>query len=259
MPTLTILAGNAVAGSRPKGLRAEWGFAAAVDGLLFDAGQTGVAADNAATLGMGPFEAVVLSHGHYDHTTALPAFLDDATELYCHPAAFEPKYHGDEPIGMPYDREWIASQVELRTHRKPTEVAPGVHALGEIPREYPDSRTGSHVVDGERVEDPVWDDQSLVVEGEEGLGLVVGCCHAGLRNTISHAESVFEEPIHTVVGGTHLRSTDLAEIEPIVAWLEGRIERIAPTHCTGRLAQRALADAFGEDFLRVGAGSRVDL
>ena len=259
MSTLTILADNEVAGSRPKGLRAEWGFAAAVDGVLFDAGQTGVAADNADTLGVGPFETVVLSHGHYDHTTALPAFLDDAERLYCHPDAFEPKYHDDEPIGMPYARSWLESQVTLTTHREPTEVAPGIHALGEIPREYPDSRTGEHLVDGQRVADPVRDDQSLVVETDEGVSLVLGCCHAGLRNTISYAESVFEESVRTVVGGTHLRSTDPDEIEPIVDWLDGRIERIAPTHCTGPVARRALVDGFGEDYRRVGAGSRIEL
>jgi len=259
MSTLTILADNEVAGSRPKGLRAEWGFSAAIDGLLFDAGQTGVAAANADTLGVGPFETVVLSHGHYDHTTALPAFLDDAEQLYCHPAAFEPKYHGEEPIGMPYARSWLESQVTVTTHRDPVEVAPGVHALGEIPREYSDSRTGEHIVDGQRVDDPVLDDQSLVVETDGGVSLVLGCCHAGLRNTISHAESVFEEPVETVVGGTHLRSTDPDEIAPIIEWLDGRIERIAPTHCTGPVARRALADAFDGKYVRVGAGSQLEL
>lgn len=259
MTTVTILADNRVSGSRPKGIRAEWGFSAAVGDLLFDTGQSGIAADNARKLGVGPFETLVLSHGHYDHTKGLPAFVDDAEEIYVHPDAFEGKYHGEESIGLPYTREWLETHAEITTHTEPVEVTDGIVALGEIPREYPDSRTGEHVEDGRRVEDPVWDDQSLAVESEDGVSLVLGCCHAGLRNTIAHAEDVLDEPVRTVVGGTHLRSPDPETVDAIVEWLDGRIERIAPTHCTGHVAERALEDAFGEDYVRVGVGSQLEL
>ncbi|WP_181685202.1 MBL fold metallo-hydrolase [Halorhabdus salina] len=259
MTTATILADNRVGGSRPKGLGAEWGFAAAVGEILFDTGQSGIAADNARKLDRGPFETIVLSHGHYDHTRGLPAFVDDAAEIYVHPAAFEPKYHGEESIGLPYTREWLDTHARIETHTEPVEVAPGITALGEIPREYPDSATGEIVADGERVDDPVRDDQSLAVETDDGISLVLGCCHAGLRNTIAHAEEVFDAPVRTVVGGTHLRSPDPAQIDAIVEWLDGRIDRIAPTHCTGHDAERRLEDAFGEDYVRVGVGTDIDL
>ncbi|QSG08735.1 MBL fold metallo-hydrolase [Halapricum desulfuricans] len=260
MTRVTILSDNEVVDSRPKGLRAEWGFAADVDGLLFDTGQTGIAADNADKLGLGPYETIVLSHGHYDHTKGLPAFVDDVEEIYVHPDAFEPKYHGEESIGLPYTREWIASYATINTHRDPVEVADGIYALGEIPRRYPDSSTGElRDSDGNARPDPVHDDQSLAVEGEDGLGLVLGCCHAGLRNTVAHAEDVFDRPVRTVLGGTHLRSPDPDELDEIVAWVTDRVDRIAPTHCTGHDARRKLEDAFGEDYERVGVGSTIEL
>ncbi|MBS3760229.1 MBL fold metallo-hydrolase [Halodesulfurarchaeum sp.] len=259
MTKITILADNRVHDWEPKGLRAEWGFSVAVGNLLFDTGGTGVAAANARLLGAGPFETLVLSHGHYDHTKGLPAFLDELEEIYVHPDAFEEKYLDGEPIGMPYDRAWVEAQANVRTHSDPVKVAQGIHALGEIPREYPDNRTGEHLVEGNHVEDPVWDDQALAVETDMGLGLVLGCGHAGLRNSVTYAEEVLGEPVHTVIGGTHLRSPDAETLATIVGWLGDRIERIAPTHCTAPEAELALKDAFGEDYIRVGVGATIDL
>ncbi|MFW6017519.1 MAG: MBL fold metallo-hydrolase [Halapricum sp.] len=260
MTRVTILSDNAVYDSRPKGLRAEWGFAADVGGVLFDTGQTGIAADNADKLGLGPYETIVLSHGHYDHTKGLPAFVDDVTEIYVHPDAFDPKYHGEESIGLPYTRAWLESHATINTHRDPVAVADGVYALGEVPRRYPDSSTGTlRASDGTSRPDPVHDDQSLVVESEDGLGVVLGCCHAGLRNTIAHAEDVFDRPVRTVLGGTHLRSPDPDELAEIVAWVDEHVERIAPTHCTGHDARRKLEDVFGDDYERVGVGSTIEL
>jgi 7,8-dihydropterin-6-yl-methyl-4-(beta-D-ribofuranosyl)aminobenzene 5'-phosphate synthase len=260
MTTVTILSDNEVAVPRPKGLQAEWGFAAAVGDVLFDTGQTGVAANNAHRLGVGPFETIVLSHGHYDHTKGLTAFVDEAKTVYVHPAAFPPKYRDEEFIGMPYTRKWLESHATVVAHEDPVEVVDGIHALGEIPREYPDMRMGETVdADGNRVADPIRDDQALAVETDDGLGLVLGCGHAGVRNTVAYAERALDLPVHTVVGGTHLRAADPTELDDIVDWLTDHVERVAPTHCTGDLAERKLEAAFGDVYETGGVGATVDL
>ena len=55
--------------------------------VLFDTGQTGLLVENAGILGadVAKADAVVLSHGHYDHTGGLAAVLDVAPRvMVCH-------------------------------------------------------------------------------------------------------------------------------------------------------------------------------
>ncbi|MFB6106200.1 MAG: MBL fold metallo-hydrolase [Halobacteriaceae archaeon] len=257
MVTVTVLVDNSVRASRPRGLRGEWGFAAAVDGVLLDAGQSGLVADNADRLGVGPFETVVASHGHFDHTGGLPAVLDEAERLYCHPDALDPKYRDGEHVGCPYDRSWLESRVEVVTHVDPVEVAPGVTALGEVPRPHPDNPVGETVADGRRVPDRVADDQSLAVETGDGVVLVCGCCHAGLRNTIEHAEAVCDAPVRAVVGGTHLVAADEAAVGEAAALLSD-VDRVAACHCTGPAAEERLASSLGEAFEHAGVGTALE-
>ncbi len=272
MVTVTILVDNTVTSGIPKGLRGEWGFAASVDGVLFDTGQSSTAVHNARRLDVTTdFDDVVLSHAHFDHTAGLDEFLDpfDKSTVYCHPDIWRDRFMREpadgrtfeDPvhIGLPYTRAEVESGADLVEHRDPVEVSDGVFALGEIPRKHADTATGLRCADEELVDDPVTDDQALAVRTTEGTALVLGCCHSGLRNTIEYAETVTGETVTAVIGGTHLVARDADEVHEIADRLRGKLDLFAGTHCTGFEAEKILSERLPEAFRSVGVGSSIDL
>lgn len=271
MVEVTILSDNTVATPIPRGLRGEWGFAATVGDVLFDAGQSSVA-HNARCLGLPTrYDTIVLSHSHYDHTAGLDEFLDpvDRPTVYCHPEIWTPRYQSEtryvesfpDPvhIGLPYARAEVESGADVVEHREPIEVAEDVIALGEVPRPHAETTVGQVEREGELVDDPVVDDQSLAVRTGDGVALVLGCCHAGLRNTIEYAEQVTGEDVRYVIGGTHLVARDTEAVHEIADWLEGRLDCFAGTHCTGFEAKSILAERLPDAFRDAGVGSRIEL
>jgi len=254
-----ILADNKVVNLRPKGLFAEWGFSAAVGDVLFDAGQKVAAYNNALLLGLGEFETIVLSHGHYDHTGGLMNFLRTTPTLYMHPDAWLPRYHKGVYIGIPYCREEIESCAKVVEHREPVEVAKNIYALGEIPRRHADVGIGKILREGRLVDDKIMDDQSLAVKTDKGVVLILGCCHAGIRNTVEYAEEVCGDEVKFVIGGTHLIALEDKEVVEIAEWLAEKVEFIAPCHCTGFRSEAILSSKLGDKFRLIGAGSIIEI
>jgi 7,8-dihydropterin-6-yl-methyl-4-(beta-D-ribofuranosyl)aminobenzene 5'-phosphate synthase len=271
--TLTLLIENTVPG-KSDGLMGEHGFSLFVERpeirLLFDTGASGGALlHNASRLGVDlrTAEAIVLSHGHMDHSGGLAAALraiGKPIPVHGHPDIFTDRYGKRVDrvtyAGLPFKREALEGMgavFELSPAFR--QIGPGVYVTGEVPRRNAFETGDAHLFvkrNGESVRDPFTDDQSLVLETSEGLALVLGCCHAGLVNTLEHVQRQLPgRPIHTVIGGTHLGFAPPEQLTRTVELLKALdIRRIGCSHCTGLPAGARLVAELGDrvEFCNVG-------
>jgi 7,8-dihydropterin-6-yl-methyl-4-(beta-D-ribofuranosyl)aminobenzene 5'-phosphate synthase len=248
--------------------------------VLLDAGYSSVGVPhNLDRLGISldGVEAVVLSHGHMDHTGALPAVLrriPDRVLLVAHPDAFAaPRYIA--PPGAPrrvLPRTLVREDLEAMGAEILTTAAPvllagdTVLATGQVERSTPYEKGMPHAMmerDGELVRDEILDDQSLVLALRgKGLVVVAGCSHAGVVNTVRHALHLTgEDRVHAIMGGFHLGDDPSGElVESTIHGLkEADPDLLMPMHCTGWEAVHRIAGAFPSAFALSSVGTTVTL
>jgi 7,8-dihydropterin-6-yl-methyl-4-(beta-D-ribofuranosyl)aminobenzene 5'-phosphate synthase len=276
-------------GSTTVGLIAEHGFSALVcvrrgnttTSLLFD---TGLSPDamvtNADRLGvdLSEIQAVVLSHGHFDHAGGLSGLAGKrgtrSLPMVVHPLIWTRRrlaVPGREPEELPTlsKRALESEGFAVIERREPSLLVDGcVLITGEVDRttEFEHGMPPAHQAwtGSQWRHDPlVADDQALVVH-VRGRGLVVltGCGHAGAINIVRHAQRLTAVPtLHALVGGLHLSGPAFEPIiEPTVSALtEMKPELVVPGHCTGWRAQHALAAALPKAWRAGSSGSSFRL
>lgn len=228
---------------------------------------------------LSDMDCIVLSHGHLDHTAATVEFVKAAggVKVYAHPHTFCPRFHQSKTgkkrqLGVPKgerqeDIEKAGGKVLLST--EPTEVVPGVWTTGQIKRETPFERPLAlsegeklvTVVNGEKTDDQIFDDQSLWMN-VDGIGpfVITGCAHAGVVNTLLYVQRIGHfKNIHCMVGGTHLVGRSEEYLKQAIQGLKQfGLSLISPCHCTGFRAKVMLWQTFPEAFVTNYSGRIIE-
>lgn len=263
--SITILCENSV--GPISGTLGEHGFSALIEPaggepLLFDTGQGATLLHNAQRMNkeLSKIRRVVLSHGHYDHAGGLLPLLRQCgpQQVLGHPGIFAPRYRVKDTgecisIGLPHDRATLeAAGASFDLSAEFRELAPGVFLTGQVPRLTPFEPGDLGLFrdcSGKDV-DITLDDQSLVLVTGRGLVVVLGCCHAGLVNTLLHIARVTgRHDVHAVVGGTHLGFCGQEQLDRTIAAVRGMgIKKLAAAHCTGFSAAARMSRELPKEF-----------
>jgi len=223
--------------SLQKDLTPDWGFACVVDAaghrLLFDTGAKGeLLLANMKMLGIDPktFEAVVISHNHWDHTGGLESVLP-----LCSTRCYVPASAATELSARAEQAGGTSIPVTGRAS-----VWPGVWLTGEL---------------GEEIRE-----QSLVVETDSGLVLVTGCAHPGVVNIARKVKQDFGSAPHLILGGFHLGQASTQEVQRIIEALKTLgVAKVGPGHCTGDQAIAQFQQGWPDGFERIGCGRVLKL
>ncbi|MCL4421602.1 MAG: MBL fold metallo-hydrolase [Actinobacteria bacterium] len=246
--------------------------------VLFDAGTSpDGAVENMRKLDISPssIEAIVLSHGHFDHTTGLDGIArtlgrPSQLPIVLHPEVFTRRriaIKGKDPFELPTLSRFAVEGMgfTIAEQKQPSFILDGSLLItGEVDRTTA-FETGFPVHQalrsGHWEPDPlILDDQAVIanIRGK-GLMIITGCGHAGIVNITRYARRLTGvEKVYAVIGGFHLGGPIFEPIIPHVTQELAALEPavIVPAHCTGWKATHALAAKMENAFIQNSVGTK---
>ncbi len=207
--------------------------------ILLDVGQTDAFLKNAQVLGINicDVDFLVLSHGHYDHTGGLEAFLkvNSTAIIYFKKELLIPKYNDDRFIGLKINFDLIKNRIIYVNEI--IELDNGIFIFPEIPIVNELDTHFNHfniLIDGKMCSDDFSDEVFLAVEYCNKISVISSCSHRGISNILNKVISYFGLPINLVLGGYHIKQCDSNQFEFLVEYMHLiKPELLGVCHCTG--------------------------
>ena len=218
--------------------------------------------------------SIILSHWHYDHTGGLYQILqeiENKVPIICHESAqFERFFRRTDEIEFgdligktrrdilpmvssskivnqePIDRKKIKDlEGKIVFSKKEYELFNlnniKIIISGEIPRKYDIEDFNSFYLlqDDIIINDKILDDKCLILEYEDNVVLLTGCCHSGIMNTLDYIQSITDKPISHIIGGFHMANASDIRIKKTIEYLKSfqKYEKplfLFPLHCSGQ-------------------------
>ena len=199
------------------GLISDWGFSCFIEddetNILFDTGTKGnILLSNMNVLNKDPkkIDMIVISHEHYDHNGGLKSISSyvDNIDLY--------RLSNDNPD----------NKFNLKSVDKPNKINDNVFTTGKIKGFV--------------------NEQSLVIRGEKGFYVLVGCSHPGIKNILNVAKEFGD--IVGIIGGFHGFNN--------FSILEG-LDLICPCHCTKHIKE--IKNLYLKNYVEGGVGRIIEI